>query len=82
MTSVSSVFKDRCIGVILSGMGNDGVEGIQEIKRNGGLTIAQDEDSSVVFGMPNEAIKCGCVDRVLPLTDISNFLTHLTNRKG
>ena len=58
------------IGVILTGMGNDGIRGIQAIKSASGLTIAQDEDSSVIYGMPAEAVKSGAVDLVLPLDEI------------
>ncbi|MCP4213881.1 MAG: chemotaxis protein CheB, partial [bacterium] len=65
MKEAARVFGAKSIGVILSGMGKDGSEGIQAIKNAGGVSIAQDEDSSVVFGMPGEAIKTGKVDFVL-----------------
>ncbi len=58
------------IGVILTGMGADGAAGLLEMKRAGAYTIAQDEDSCVVFGMPKEAIRLGGVDKVLPLSQI------------
>jgi len=61
----------HAIGVILTGMGNDGARGMLEMKRFGAHTIAQDEASSVVFGMPGEAIKRGAADRVLPLDQIA-----------
>lgn len=77
LCSVGSVFGKNSIGVILTGMGDDGTEGIKEIKKNGGVTIAQDEASSVVFGMPREAIESGCIDTVLPLNDISNHLLRM-----
>lgn len=63
------------IGVILTGMGDDGKKGIAEIKRKGGYTIAEAESSAVIFGMPNEAIKTGVVDRVLPLYKIPIEIT-------
>jgi two-component system, chemotaxis family, protein-glutamate methylesterase/glutaminase len=61
----------NAIGVILTGMGADGAEGLLDMKRAGAGTIAQDEDSCVVFGMPKEAIKLGAADRVLPLEQIA-----------
>ena len=61
----------NAIGVILTGMGADGAEGLLDMKRAGASTIAQDENSCVVFGMPKEAIKMGATDRVLPLEQIA-----------
>jgi two-component system chemotaxis response regulator CheB len=61
----------NCVGVIMTGMGDDGAKGMLEMKESGASTIAQDERSCVVFGMPNEAIKLGAVDRVLPLERIT-----------
>ncbi len=69
------------IGVILTGMGDDGATGMFELKQAGAHTIAQDKDSSVVFGMPNEAIKRGGVDRVLPLNRIAAALVQLAREK-
>jgi two-component system chemotaxis response regulator CheB len=58
------------IGVILTGMGNDGSKGVQTIRSVGGHVIAQDESTAVIFGMPQEAIKTGAVDQVLPIENI------------
>jgi two-component system chemotaxis response regulator CheB len=58
------------IGVILTGMGNDGSKGVQTIRAVGGHVIAQDESTAVIFGMPQEAIKTGAVDQVLPMEAI------------
>jgi two-component system, chemotaxis family, protein-glutamate methylesterase/glutaminase len=58
------------IGVIMTGMGDDGAKGMLEMKEAGAYTIAQDEESCVVFGMPKKAIELNCVDRVLPLKTI------------
>ncbi len=60
----------NAIGVILTGMGSDGARGLREMREAGALTIAQDEKTSIVFGMPREAIEAGGVDRVAPLQDI------------
>jgi two-component system chemotaxis response regulator CheB len=62
----------NAVGVILTGMGDDGAHGMLEMKQAGAVTIAQDEASCVVFGMPKEAIKLNGVDKVLPLPAIAN----------
>ena len=67
------------IGVILTGMGADGAAGMLEMKKAGAKTIAQDENSCVVFGMPKEAIKLGGADRVLPLDQIAAELVRMLN---
>lgn len=61
----------NAIGVILTGMGADGAEGLLEMKKMGAGTIAQDEKTCVVFGMPKEAIKLGAVDKILPIHQIA-----------
>ncbi len=61
----------NCVGVIMTGMGDDGAQGMLEMKKAGAFNIAQDEASCVVFGMPQEAIKHGGVDKVLPLNSIA-----------
>lgn len=61
----------NAVGVIMTGMGDDGAKGMLEMKQAGAFTIAQDKESCVVFGMPNEAIKLGGVDRALPLDKIA-----------
>jgi two-component system chemotaxis response regulator CheB len=61
----------NAIGVIMTGMGDDGAKGLLEMKERGAYTIAQDEETSVVFGMPQEAIKLNAVDAVLPLEKIA-----------
>jgi two-component system chemotaxis response regulator CheB len=67
----------NAVAVIMTGMGDDGARGILEMKQAGAATIAQDEATSVVFGMPNEAIKRGAVDSILPLDAIAEaILTH------
>lgn len=61
-------------GVVLTGMGRDGASGIAHIKALGGMTIAQDEDTSVIYGMPREAIATGKVDYILPPSGIAKKL--------
>jgi two-component system chemotaxis response regulator CheB len=70
-SSVARSAGSAAVGVILTGMGADGAEGLLEMKRAGAPTIAQDEKSCVVFGMPKEAIAAGAVDDVLPLGHIA-----------
>ena len=61
--------------LLLTGMGNDGAKGLLELKEAGAHTIAQDETSSVVFGMPKEAIKLGAADKIMPLDRMAGYLT-------
>ena len=75
--SVAGVVGQSAVGVLLTGMGDDGSAGLLEMKRAGAWTIAQDEATSVVFGMPKEAIRLGAADEVLPLPRIARaLLTH------
>ena len=66
--SASDVFGANLLGVVLTGMGNDGARGVERIKEQGGQVLAESEESSIVFGMPKEAIATGKVDKVLPLS--------------
>ncbi len=68
----------NAVGVIMTGMGDDGANGMKEMKEGGAITIAQDEASCVVFGMPHEAIKRGAVDKVLPLGEIAGAVLRST----
>ena len=72
--SVASAAGANALGIILTGMGNDGASGMLDMKRAGSTTIAQDEKSCVVFGMPKEAISAGAVDTVAPLACIPNLI--------
>jgi two-component system chemotaxis response regulator CheB len=67
----------NAVGVIMTGMGDDGARGMMEMKQAGAINIAQDEATSVVFGMPGEAIKLGGVDRVIPLYRIAAEIMRL-----
>jgi two-component system chemotaxis response regulator CheB len=72
--SVASAAGANALGIILTGMGNDGASGMLDMKRAGSTTIAQDEKSCVVFGMPKEAISAGAVDSIAPLACIPDLL--------
>jgi two-component system chemotaxis response regulator CheB len=69
--SVARYAGANAVGAILTGMGGDGAAGMLEMKHNGAYTIAQDESSCVVFGMPKEAIRMGGVASVLPLNKVT-----------
>jgi len=75
--SVAQNAGPNAIGVILTGMGADGAEGLLKMKEAGAKTIAQDENTCVVFGMPKEAIRKGAVDRVLPLDQIPDEIVQI-----
>jgi two-component system chemotaxis response regulator CheB len=75
--SVARFAGKNAIGIIMTGMGADGAEGMLEMKSAGAHTIAQDEESSVVFGMPKEAIKLGGVSKILPLFRIASYVSGL-----
>jgi two-component system chemotaxis response regulator CheB len=82
LASVGASCGRKAIGVILTGMGNDGVAGINAIKAAGGVTLAQDEKTSVIFGMPNQAIESGCIDRVLPIQDMAAEIVRAAVARG
>ncbi len=75
--SVARVYQGKAIGVLLTGMGRDGADGLLAISRAQGMTIAQDEESCVVFGMPKQAIDLGGVSKILPVTSIARELCRL-----
>jgi two-component system, chemotaxis family, protein-glutamate methylesterase/glutaminase len=80
--SVASAAGPNALGIILTGMGNDGASGLLAMKRAGSITIAQDEKSCVVFGMPKEAISAGAVNTVAPLTCIPNLIMEWVSSRG
>jgi two-component system chemotaxis response regulator CheB len=75
--SVEQAVGKKAVGVILTGMGADGAQGLKELKEIGVQTIAQDEKTSVVWGMPGESVKIGAADHVLPLEKIAQKVLDL-----
>ncbi|HVJ93361.1 MAG TPA: chemotaxis protein CheB, partial [Labilithrix sp.] len=74
LTSVATAAGSRAVGVILTGMGDDGVEGARAIRDAGGLVIAEAQETAVVYGMPGAAVRAGLPQKVLPLPEIADFL--------
>jgi two-component system, chemotaxis family, protein-glutamate methylesterase/glutaminase len=75
--SVAASFGRAAVGVLLTGMGRDGASGLKSLRDAGAVTIAQDEATSVIFGMPREAVRCGAADYVLPPREIANLIRTL-----
>jgi two-component system chemotaxis response regulator CheB len=78
MKSAGVTFHGPLLGVIMTGMGRDGVEGLKCIKSKGGYVIAQDEESCIVYGMPQAALEEGVVDSMVSLENISLAFNRLT----
>lgn len=78
--SVAAVYGRETAAVILTGMGRDGVDGLIDVHAMGGQVIAQDEASSVVYGMPQEAVKAGVVDTILPAAQLAGYLGQIAAR--
>ena len=72
MASVAKAYGDRVMGVVLTGMGSDGVEGLRAIREAGGLTLAESEESCVIYGMPKAAVEAGVVDKAVPLSRVAD----------
>ena len=81
LESVAEAFGSRAIGLVLTGMGYDGAEGVRNLKKVGARTVAQDQESSIVYGMPKEAAKTGCVDQVVSLEAIPSLLIEWISTK-
>jgi len=77
-SSLANVAGKNTIAVILTGMGDDGVEGAKAIVKKGGIVIAESSETAIVYGMPQAAVRAGIVRRSLPLGDIANYLNDLT----
>jgi two-component system, chemotaxis family, protein-glutamate methylesterase/glutaminase len=76
MKSVALLYKSRAMGIIMTGMGSDGAEGMKAIHRAGGLTVGQDEATCTVYGMPRACAEMGILDRIVPLSDIPAQVMH------
>jgi len=76
MASVAEFFPGRALGVILTGMGNDGMKGMIELKKTGGRIFAQNEESCVVYGMPKAVVDAGIADKVLPIEEIAGEIVN------
>jgi two-component system chemotaxis response regulator CheB len=82
LETAGRVYKERALGVVLTGMGADGAEGLYQLKRAGGKTLIQSKESCVVFGMPGAALATGAVDIIAPGQDLAAVLTHLARGKA
>ncbi len=80
--SLARYYRSKAIAVLLTGMGDDGASGLKAIADAGGLTIAQDEASSVVFGMPKAAIETGAAQKILNIGQIGDMLCHQLNPRS
>jgi two-component system chemotaxis response regulator CheB len=79
LTSVAQRYGSSAIGIVLTGMGDDGARGLRAMYESGAITVAQDEASCVVFGMPQEAIALDAARLVLPPREISQLLIHYSS---
>lgn len=79
MTSFSTVFKEKLVGVVLTGMGRDGTAGASAIKRNNGKIICQDEATAMIYGMPGSVTESGHADEVIPLDDVADRIVENVN---
>lgn len=81
MQSVAQHYQHLAMGVILTGMGTDGAEGMNAIRLQGGLTIGQDEESCAVYGMPRACVESGAVTRIVPLLRIPSQILEATRHQ-
>ena len=80
LTSLARSLGTEAVGIVLTGMGSDGARGLKAIRQAGGTTIAQDESSSIIFGMPKVAIDMGAADEILPLEHIAAAIRRIAGR--
>jgi two-component system chemotaxis response regulator CheB len=77
LSSVARAMRSRTIGIVLTGMGDDGAEGAKSIAEAGGVVIAESEETAVIYGMPGSAVRTGSVTRSLPLYQIADYVDEL-----
>jgi two-component system chemotaxis response regulator CheB len=77
MSTTAVAYKEQSIGVILTGMGNDGLNGMKEIRSRNGYIIAQDEETCVVYGMPKAVVSAKLADAILPIDKISEEIMRV-----
>jgi two-component system chemotaxis response regulator CheB len=82
LSSLASAYGRKCIGALLTGMGSDGAEGLLDIRRAGGFTLAQDEETCAVFGMPHEAVRRGAVDQSMAPASMAELLRRMAERSA
>jgi len=80
MNSIAQNYKQAAIGILLTGMGNDGAAGMKYLQSQGGMTIAQEETSCVIYGMPKAAIEQNAAQKILPPVDIAKYLMYLAKQ--
>jgi two-component system chemotaxis response regulator CheB len=80
LSSLARMYGGRAGGAVLTGMGDDGARGLLDIRRSGGVTFAQDEATSVVFGMPKAALDIGATEQALPLSAMADFIRQCCSR--
>lgn len=81
LSSVGRVYREKSVGLVLTGMGSDGAKGVACVKENGGVTLAQDEESSVIYGMPKVAAESGSVDKILHLREFGPYLARMAKKE-
>lgn len=77
LSSCAKVFKENTCGIVMTGMGDDGSKGIVDVKKNGGITVAEDPKTAILWAMPENAIKTNCVDFVFKKDEIPDFLVKI-----
>lgn len=77
MCSLAPVYREKAIGIVVTGMGRDGTDGLKAIKEHGGYTIAEDKSTCIVYGMPKAAVDAGVVDKIVPLPGIADEIVKL-----